>query len=36
MIVTNEPEQPKNWLFVDELKASRHEKLIWGRSRITV
>ena len=33
MIITKEPEQPENWLFVDELKASRHEKLIWGRSR---
>ncbi|MCX6983694.1 MAG: hypothetical protein NT118_02935 [Lentisphaerae bacterium] len=33
MFVTNEPEQPKNWLFVDELKAPRHEKLTWGRSR---
>ncbi len=33
MIVTQEPEQPENWLFVDELKASRHEKLIWGRSK---
>jgi hypothetical protein len=31
MIVTQEPEQPKNWLFVEELKASRHEKLTWGR-----
>ena len=33
MIITKEPEQPGNWLFVDELKASRHEKLIWGRSK---
>ena len=33
MIITQEPEQPANWLFVDELKASRHEKLTWGRSR---
>ncbi|MFA6569430.1 MAG: hypothetical protein WCS96_14560 [Victivallales bacterium] len=33
MIVTKEPEQPKNWLFVDELKATRHEKLRWGRIR---
>lgn len=33
MIITKEPEQPENWLFVDELKASRHEKLLWGRSR---
>jgi len=33
MIITNEPEQPENWLFVDELKAPRHEKLTWGRSK---
>lgn len=31
MIITKEPEQPADWLFVDELKASRHEKLTWGR-----
>jgi len=33
MIITQEPRQPENWLFVDELKASRHEKLILGRSK---
>jgi len=33
MIVTKEPEQPGNWLFVDELKASRHE-LIKGRDSV--
>jgi hypothetical protein len=33
MIITKEPEQPETWLFVDELKAPRHENLIWGRSK---
>ena len=33
MIITNEPEQPTDWLFVDELKASHNENLIWGRSK---
>ena len=33
MIITKEPEQPENWLFVDELKASRHEKIAWGRCK---
>ncbi len=31
MIAIEEPKQPKNWIFVDELKVSRHEKITWGR-----
>jgi len=32
MRIPTEPPQPETWLFVDELKASRHEKILWGRS----
>ena len=28
------PEQPKNWKFIDELKAPRHTKIVWERAKI--
>ncbi|MEI6294191.1 MAG: hypothetical protein WCP36_10945 [Methanomicrobiales archaeon] len=33
MIITKVPAQPKKWQFVDELKAPRHEKFTWGRTK---
>jgi hypothetical protein len=33
MIIAKEPALPKNWPFVDELKAPKHYSLRWGRTK---
>jgi hypothetical protein len=35
MEVPMEPEQPKSWLFVEELKSPRIKSISWGRNRST-